>query len=99
MMSTQLRSTQLGGVGRTSGAMDGPSSGMGRLSRLVQVALALYLIPALLIVLVVGGCGLLVLAVARALTTVVYGPASWPHTPVGPRSSLSSELHRNDRHP
>jgi hypothetical protein len=99
MMSTQLRSAQLGGVGRTSGAMDGQSSGMRRLSRLVQVALALYLIPALLIVLVVGGCGMLVLAVARVLTTVVYGPARWPRSPFGPRSSFPSELRHDDRHP
>ena len=98
-MTTQLRSAQFGGASRTSGAMDGQPSGVRGLSRLVQVALALYLIPALLIVLAVGGCGMLILAVARALTTIVYGPASWPRTPVGPRSSLSSDLRLDDRRP
>jgi len=36
--------------------------------RLIQMALALYLIPALLMVLVVGGMGMLVLTVARLFT-------------------------------
>jgi len=83
-MITQPRSVPLRRAGRTSGAMDGPLAVRG-LSRFVQVALALYLIPALLIVLVVGGCGMLILAVARILT------------PVGPASSLSSDLRHNDR--
>jgi len=77
--------------------MDGQSAGAIGLSRLVQVALAVYLIPALLIVLVVGGCGMLILAVARLLTTIVWGPVSWPRTPVGPTSSRSSDLRLNDR--
>jgi len=86
-MITQPRSVPLRRAGRTSGAMDGPLAGVRGLSRLVQVALALYLIPALLIVLVVGGSGMLILAVARILTAIVYGPAS----------SLSSDLRHNDR--
>jgi hypothetical protein len=81
-MITRLRSSRFRGAGRTSGVMDMRPSGVRGLSRLVQVALALYLIPALLIVLVVGGCGMLILAVARALTTIVCGPASWPRTRV-----------------
>ncbi len=36
--------------------------------RLIQMGLALYLVPALLIVLVVGGVGVLVLTTARCLT-------------------------------
>ncbi len=68
------------------------------LSRLIEVALALYLVPVLLAVLVVGGCGMLVLAVARTLSTIVYGPARWPRTPVGPSTSLSSDLRQDDLH-
>jgi hypothetical protein len=79
--------------------MDVQPSGVRGLSRLVQVALAFYLLPALMIVLVVGGCGMLVLAVARVLTTIVRGPASWPRTPVGPTTFLSSDLRFNDRQP
>jgi len=36
--------------------------------RLIQMALALYLIPALLMVLVVGGMGMVVLTVGRLFT-------------------------------
>lgn len=96
VMTTQLRSAQFRGVGRTSGAMDGQPSGVRGLSRLVQVALAIYLLPALMIVLIVGVCGMLVLAVARVLMTIVRGPASWPRTPVGPTTSLSSDPRFND---
>jgi hypothetical protein len=55
-----------------------------RLDRVVQAALALYLIPALLIVLVVGGIGMVVLAVVRLLTWVTRGPSIRPRTPLGP---------------
>ena len=65
VMTTQLRSARFRGIGRMSGATDGQAQGAVRLGRLIQVALALYLIPVLLIVLVVGGIGMLVLAVAR----------------------------------
>jgi hypothetical protein len=36
---------------------------------LIQIVLALYLIPVLLVVLIVGGVGLLVLAVGRFIST------------------------------
>jgi hypothetical protein len=62
--------------------MEGQPAGVSGLSRLVQIVLALYLIPALLIVLAVGGCGMLILAVARALTTIMGGRHTWPRTPV-----------------
>lgn len=81
-MITRLRSARFREGGRTSGVMDMRPSDARGLSRLVQVALAVYLIPALLIVLVVGGCGMLILAVVRALTTIVYGPAGSPRTRV-----------------
>jgi hypothetical protein len=55
--------------------------------RLVPIILAIYLIPALLMVLAVGGIGLVVLAVARAITSVVHGREVRPRSPVGPESS------------
>jgi hypothetical protein len=41
------------------------SSGIDAACRLVQIGLALYLLPAFLIVLLVGGVGMLVIAVIR----------------------------------
>jgi hypothetical protein len=63
------------------------SPGRFRLGQLIPALLALYLIPALLVVLLVGGVGMVVLAVARVITSIVRGPESWPHSPVGPESS------------
>jgi hypothetical protein len=56
------------------------------LDRPIQVAMALYLAPALLVVLVVGGLGLLLLGAARLLTVASRRPAGWPRIPVGPAS-------------
>ena len=58
-----------------------------RPGRIVRIILAIYLLPALLVVLAVGGLGLLVLAVARAITSVVHGREVQPRSPVGPQSS------------
>ena len=58
-----------------------------RPGRLVPIILAIYLIPALLVVLAIGGIGLVVLAVARAITLVVHGREARPRSPVGPESS------------
>lgn len=60
----------------------------GRPPRLVPMLLALYLTPALLVVLVVGGVGMLVLAAARAILLLRGGPGAWPRTPVGPGGPL-----------
>ena len=54
------------------------------LGRLIQVTLALFLTPALLVVLVVGGMGAAVLGVARLFTVALHGPARWPQPPAGP---------------
>jgi hypothetical protein len=43
-------------------------------ARLIQIALALYLIPALLVVLAVGGVGMMVLVVGRLVTDPVREP-------------------------
>jgi hypothetical protein len=88
-MTTQQRSMGLRAVARGPEAMGQRPARTAWLGRLIQVALALYLTPALLVVLLVGGIGMLVLAVARLFTVAVRGRASWPRTPVGP-ASLSS---------
>jgi hypothetical protein len=44
--------------------------------RLIQIALALYLSPALLVVLAVGGVGMMVLTVGRLFTDPFRGPLS-----------------------
>ena len=75
-MTTQLRSARFRVRGRMLEPIDGQPPSAISLGRLIQVALALYLLPALLIVLVVGGIGVLVLAVARVFTVVENGPDS-----------------------
>ncbi len=51
---------------RTGKIADRDQDGVSR-SRLVPILLAIYLTPALLLVLLVGGLGLLIVAAARAL--------------------------------
>jgi hypothetical protein len=72
-MTTQLRSAGFRAIGQVSNEVNGQTEGARDLGRLIPVALALYLTPVLLIVLVVGGIGMLVLAVARVFTAVVKG--------------------------
>jgi hypothetical protein len=50
------------------------------------MALAIYLVPALLLVLLVGGIGLLALGAARATTWIARGPEVGPRTPSDPGS-------------
>jgi hypothetical protein len=57
-----------------------------RIDRLVGIILAIYLAPALLLVLLVGGIGILVLAAARAITSFVRGREAWP-----PEEKLKAE--------
>lgn len=77
-MATHLRTTQLRIPVAASGAIPDRSQGTTWPCRLIQIALALYLIPALLAVLVVGGIGVVVLAAARWLTAVLGGTAGRP---------------------
>jgi len=55
-----------------SKSRDKDSVGSDLAGRLIQIVLALYLIPALLIVLMVGGMGMLVLTVGRLFTGSIH---------------------------
>jgi hypothetical protein len=59
-------------------AVRGGRAGTLRTDRLIGIILAIYLTPALLLLLLVGGIGMLVLAAARAITAVVRGREAWP---------------------
>ena len=62
-------------VTQISQSRDDRSVGGDLAGRLVQVSLALYLIPALMVVLVVGGMGMLVLAIGRLFTGSIHRAA------------------------
>jgi hypothetical protein len=85
-MSTHLRTTRSRIPVAASGAFSDRSERTAWLGRLIQIALALYLIPALLIVLVVGGMGMVVVTAARLLTVALGGKAVGPQPPVRPAS-------------
>jgi hypothetical protein len=70
-MIAQPRSAHLRVVTRVPKVMDTRSVVSDPAGRLIQMALALYLIPALLVVLVVGGMGMLVLTVGRLFTSPI----------------------------
>lgn len=84
-MSMQSQRTQAMRVERPAGEV----ARSPRPGRLIPILLALYLTPALLVVLLVGGVGILVLAAARVITAIVRGPEAWPRNPVRPESSTS----------
>ena len=67
-MTSQIRSARFRGLGLMSRATNEQTSSARGLSQLIPVALALYLTPVLLIVLVVGGIGMVVLAFVRTFT-------------------------------
>jgi len=71
----------------TAGDLSGRDRDHGSRSHLVPILLALYLSPALLLVLLVGGLGMLVVAAARALRLVAREADDEPRTPIGPDSS------------
>lgn len=62
----------------------GPSVGAHWPGRLIRVVLAIYLLPVLAVVLIVGGIGMLVLGAVRMAPRVAEGLAGWPRTPIGP---------------
>ena len=67
-------------TGGIVGAGEGQRPGEGA-GRFVQVLLALYLTPALLVVLLVSGVAMLVLASARAIHCLFHGSEAWPAQP------------------
>jgi hypothetical protein len=73
-MFTFQRPTILGNVAEESASEDADSAVNYCVGRLIQIALALWLLPALVIVLAVGGIGIVALAISRVLT----GPVSQP---------------------
>ena len=73
-MFTSQRPTIVGNVAEESASEDGDSAVNYYGGRLIQIALALWLLPALVIVLAVGGIGIVALAISRMFT----GPVSQP---------------------
>lgn len=88
-MSIRFRSVQVKAGMPPRPAAGGETAGRLGPGRLIPILLALYLTPALLVVLLVGGIGMLILAVARAIMSIVHGPEAWPRSPVGPESPAS----------
>jgi hypothetical protein len=85
-MSIRFRSVQAKAGMPPRPAAGGESAGRLRPGRLILIMLALYLTPALLVVVLVGGIGMLILAVARAIMSIVHGPEAWPRGPESPAS-------------
>ena len=79
-MSIPVRSMRVQRRIQPTGVLEG-RTGWGWL---IQMALAIYLVPALLVVLLVGGIGMLVLAAARAITWMARGPEVGPRKPLDP---------------
>jgi hypothetical protein len=88
-MSTHLQTTRYRVPATAPGAIRDRPEGAAWSDRLIQAALALYLIPALLVVLVAGGLGVVILAAARLLTGAQGGTVGGPRAPVGPESISS----------
>jgi hypothetical protein len=87
-MTSQIRSARFRGLGWLSRETNEQTPTAQGLNQLIPVALALYLTPVLLIVLVVGGIGMLVLAVVRTFTALARRPDIWPRTSGQTRSPL-----------
>ena len=85
-MTIPQRSGQLPAMDQEPRPTNQRPAGAAWMDRPIQVAMALYLAPALLVVLVVGGLSLLLLGSARLLTVASRRPAGWPRIPVGPAS-------------
>ena len=81
-MSIQLRALRLGPRTAPPGASVKGSDDVSAWGRLVQAVLAVSLLPALLIVLLVGGIGLVILAVGQMVSRIAHGP-SGPDSPAG----------------
>jgi hypothetical protein len=73
-MFTSQRPTIVGNVAEKSASEHGDSAVNYYGGRLIQIALALWLLPALVIVLAVGGIGIVALAISRMFTGSVCQP-------------------------
>jgi hypothetical protein len=74
MMISAQRLTRSRQIGRHAVIAEKPSNASHVAGRVIQVALAIYLLPALLVVLSVGSVGMLVLAGRRLVSGVVRAP-------------------------
>ena len=72
-MIAQQQSPRLRNTARLRMSTDKRTVAIDRTGRLIQIVLALYLIPVLLVVLAVGALGMLVLAVGRLFIGPVHG--------------------------
>lgn len=81
-MSIQLRALRVGPRTAPQGALAKGSDSVSAWGRLLQAALAVYLLPALLIVLLVGGIGLIILAIGQGVGRIARGPTG-PDSPAG----------------
>jgi hypothetical protein len=72
-LTTQLRSACSKAMIQRAQASDEEPSVSRLAGRLIQITLALYLLPALLAVLVVGGIGIFILKFSQLLTTPTKG--------------------------
>ena len=75
-LTTQLRPTRSKAIVQLAQTLDEESSVSRLAGRLIQITLALYLLPALLAVLVVGGIGIFILKFSQLLTTPTKGSLS-----------------------
>ena len=82
-MISQLQSIPSHTTVKADPMMETAPSVASSIGRLVQVGLALCLLPALLIVLVVGALGMLILASTRIFPSIVSCEASDPQEPIG----------------
>jgi hypothetical protein len=68
---TQLRPTPSKTLARMTEASEGQSVVTHLVGRLIQITLALYLLPAFLVVLLVGGVGILIIRASHFLTGAI----------------------------
>ena len=68
-MIIEQRSPRFGTIARLATSRDRRAVASEHVGRLIQIALAFYLVPALLVVLAVGGVGMMVLLLTGRLVT------------------------------
>jgi hypothetical protein len=73
-MMTEQRSARFRPIAPLSASRDRRFGASDHAGRFIQITLALYLIPALLVVLAVGGVGMMVLVIGRLVTGPVREP-------------------------